>query len=116
MDYGRATWGNSETMARLFLQSPLSGWLERIEAAFRRTLINKDERDQFYVEFDTSALLQADTLARAQSYMQLITCHVMVPNEARRREGLPDMPGGDAFFSPNTTAATAPAPNSEASA
>lgn len=107
-DYSRATWGNSETMARLFLQYTLAPWLKRIEAAYRHALIPAEERQKYFVEFNTDELLKADTQARASAYQTLIAARVINPNEARAKENLAPYEGGNEFLNPNTTSAPPP--------
>jgi HK97 family phage portal protein len=102
-DYSRATWGNSETMARLFLQYTLAPWIDRLEAAYRHALIPQDQRDEYFIEFSVDELLKADTQARAAAYASFRTSGVMTANEVRRREGLPDRPDGDTLANPATS-------------
>lgn len=104
MDYGRATWSNSEEMGRQFLTYTLAPWLRRWEGAIRRALFAPDERETYEAAFDTTDLLRTDLQARATAYSTLIQSRVLSPNEARAREGLPPYAGGERFENPNTTA------------
>lgn len=103
MDYGRATWSNSEEMGRQFLTYTLAPWLRRWEGAIRRTLFAPEERDVYSAEFDTTDLLRTDLSARASAYSTLIQSRVLSPNEARAREGMAPYAGGEVFANPNTT-------------
>lgn len=103
MDYGRATWSNSEEMGRQFLTYTLAPWLRRWEGAIRRTLFSPEERGTYAAEFDTTDLLRTDLSARASAYSTLIQSRVLSPNEARARENLAPYPEGDRFENPNTT-------------
>lgn len=49
-------------------------------------------------EFDTNELLRLDTATRFDGYAKAIGAGWMAPNEARRREGLPPVEGGDSPY------------------
>lgn len=57
------------------------------------------------IQFDTSRLLRADVSTRYNAYRVAVLTGIMTPNEARRSEGLPPMPGGDNLMVPANTAA-----------
>lgn len=107
MDYGRATWGNSEEMGRQFLTYTLMPWIKRWEGEIRLKLFTREERDTFFAEFLVDDLLRADLSARMSAYATAIAARVINPNEARAAENRPPYAGGDAFVNPNTTAAPA---------
>ena len=90
-----------------FLQFTLLPWLRTWEAAYRRILLNPDERATLSIEFIVDDLLRADTATRANSYGQFRSMGAMTANEVRKRENLPALPGGDKLENPYTT--TAPA-------
>jgi len=48
-----------------------------------------------YVEFDLEGLLRMDPQARAETYSKLIQSAVFSPNEARAKEDLPPVKGGE---------------------
>ncbi len=105
-EMGRATHANAETLNRQFLQLCLRPWLERWESQSRK-LFTPDERDTFFVQFNTDDLLKTDLQARATAYQVLIQSRVMSPNEVRALENLAPYPGGDKFENPNTSSAPA---------
>jgi HK97 family phage portal protein len=107
MDLDRATFNNSEELRMQFLQFTLLPWLRTWEAAYRRILLNPDERATLSIEFIVDDLLRADTATRANSYGQFRSMGAMTANEVRKRENLPALPGGDKLDNPYTT--TAPA-------
>ncbi|WP_455424802.1 phage portal protein [Dryocola sp. LX212] len=47
------------------------------------------------VEFETDALLRMDTERRYTTYSTAVGCGILAPNEARLKENLPPVPGGD---------------------
>lgn len=96
-DLGRATWGNSEQMGRQFLTLCILPWLEELQAAYTRALIPPQERGEVFFEFTVDDLIRADTQARASAYRTAVGGSYLTPNEARARENLPPVPGGDAL-------------------
>lgn len=103
MDYGRATWANSEEMGRQFLTYTLLPWIKRWEGEFRLKLIPAEQRQLYFAEFLADDLLRGDNAARMSSYATAIAARVLSPNEARAAENRPPYPGGDVFANPNTT-------------
>lgn len=102
-DYGRATWGNSESQGQQLVTYCLMPWIKRWEGEIRLKLIPEGERKKVTAEFLIEDLLRADTAARYESYAKAITMKFMSPNEARARENMPSYDGGDKFENPNTT-------------
>lgn len=105
MELGRATWGNSEEMGRLFLTYTLMPWIKQWEGAIRRAVFTREERATYFAEFLTDDLARADLSKRADAYQKLIASRVINPNEARAAENRPPYEGGDEFLNPNVTAA-----------
>jgi HK97 family phage portal protein len=102
MDYGRATWGNSEEMGRQFLTYTLLPWVKRWEGEIRLKLFTPDERKEYFAEFLTDDLLRADFDARMDGYSKAIAARILNPNEARAAENRAPYEGGDKFENPNT--------------
>ena len=63
------------------------------------------DKEDIYVAFDISQLLRADVLTRRNASRMGILSGLTTPNEERRSEGLPALPGGDALLAPANTAA-----------
>lgn len=103
MDYGRATWSNSEQMGQQFLTWTLLPWIKRWEGEVRLKLIAPDDRATYFAEFLTDDLLRVDLAARADAYATMISARVLNPNEARAAENRPPYDGGDEFLNPNVT-------------
>lgn len=91
----RGTYANVETQSLEFLTFSLQPFLTRLEEAFTLKLFTREERRRLYVEFLTDSLLRADTKTRYSCYQMAIASGFMTPNEARRRENLEPLPGGD---------------------
>ncbi len=106
MDFGRATWGNSSEMGRQFLQFTLMPWLVRWEGEVNLKLFGKAERETYFAEFVTDALVRGDLAARMDAYSKAIASRILSPNEARAMENRPPYAGGEKFENPNT--ATSP--------
>jgi len=110
-ELAKATLSNSETMGRQFLTLTLMPWISALRAAFRRTLIRKEDRRTFEIDFVLDGLLQADSAQRAAFYASLRSAGIMTANEARARENLPAHPDGNKLDSPHVaTPSTTPAP------
>jgi HK97 family phage portal protein len=95
-DLEHATLANAEHLSQAFLDRSIVFYLEIFEDALERTLLTDEERDAGYViEFDTSNFVRADIAARFASLKAAIEAGLMTTNEARDREGLPPIEGGD---------------------
>lgn len=103
MEYGRATFDNSEEMGRQFVTYALMPWIKRWEAEIRIKLIPAEDRDSIFAEFLTDDLLRADLEKRAEAYSKLIAARVLNPNEVRALENRPPYVGGDVYSNPNTS-------------
>ena len=82
-----------------YLDSCLSHWLGPITTECRRKLLSNANQDRQTHQFrhDTSELLRMNELTRYQIYAIGAQAKILLPNEARRREGLPPIEGGDKF-------------------
>jgi HK97 family phage portal protein len=107
MEYGRATWSNSEQMGRQFLTFTLMPWVKRWEGEIRLKLFTPEERNTFFSEFLIDDLQRADFATRMEGYAKAIAARILNPNEARAAENRAPYAGGDKFENPNTTAGAA---------
>ena len=101
MEYGRATWGNSEEMGRQFVTYALMPWIRRWEGELRLKLFSASDRTTSGPAFDVDELLRADLAQRSEAYSKLIAMRAVTPNEVRAWENLPPMAGGDQLINPN---------------
>lgn len=102
-ELSRATWNNSEEMARSFLQLCLRPWLDRWQDAYATVLLSEDEQDEYSFEFVIDDLQRADTATRTDSFGKLVAARIMTPNEARAAMNMPPLPGGDELANPYTS-------------
>lgn len=107
-ELAKATLSNSEQMGRQFLTMTLMPWICTIRDAFGRTLLSRDERKSYSIDFVTDGLLQADSPARAQFYAAMVSNGIFTPNEIRRLENKPDHPDGNRLGSPHTASGATP--------
>lgn len=105
-DYGRATWGNAESMAQSFLTFTLLPRLKLWAGALSR-LLTPTEQVELVPEFTVDALVQAEIAARFAAYSSAITSRILNPNEVRAMENRAPYAGGEEFLNPNVTAAPA---------
>ncbi|MGE4297028.1 MAG: phage portal protein [Desulfovibrionaceae bacterium] len=94
-------WGSGiEQQGIGFVQYSLRPWIVRIEQEINRKLFGYKERKQngYYAEFNLSGMLRGDSKTRSDFYSSAIQNGWMTPNEARKLENLPAVPGGDTLF------------------
>lgn len=115
---GKATEKEVASMAKL-AAVPL---MRTIECALNRDLLREREKGEYFWAFDARELLKGDTKERLEALALAINNKMMTPNEARRLENLPDIPGMDIigmglsdviydiktgmYFTPNTKSIT----------
>lgn len=89
------TYNGSEAGQLHYFQTTIQSLLEQLELCLDIGLeLPLDQR----TEFDTNELLRLDTATRFDGYAKAIGAGWMAPNEARRREGLPPVEGGDSPY------------------
>lgn len=110
-EMGRATWGNAENQSATFLTFTLMRWLRAWQSEIRLKLFTKEERDDWFAEFNSDDLLTVDFAARATAYGQYRSMGAMTGNEVRKGLNLPPLPDGDSLSNPNITTAPPPAAN-----
>lgn len=93
---GRATWGNLETLNRDHVVTTLGPWIAKRDAEIDAKLLFSGKHCRHVVD----RLLTADTSTRFSAWASALTAGWMAPNEVRRREDLPPLPGGDALHRP----------------
>lgn len=93
---GQTMWGTgiSEIILGWF-KLGLAPILRRIEQEIWRQLLNPVERLTLFAEFNLDALLRADSEKRAAFYSTMCQNGLYTRNEARARENLPPLEGGD---------------------
>jgi HK97 family phage portal protein len=96
-DLSKGSFNNVESMMRVFYTSSLRFYLEHLENALN-ALFELDG-EQEYLEFDIETALQRGNLdARINALTKAIQGGIMSPNEARAREELAPLAGGEDLF------------------
>lgn len=91
-DPSKSSARNSEQLARTYYQGCLQYHLESTERRFNQDLYL---RGGHYCDFDLDALFRMETDMRYESYQKGIQSGVLSINEARFKEGLPPVKGGE---------------------
>lgn len=90
------SWGTGlEQQMLAFHTLTLRPVLKNAEQAIRRRLLAPGERGRVEVDFNVEGLLRADSAGRAAFLKIMVECGIMTSNEARAKEGLAPLPGGD---------------------
>lgn len=95
-DLEKAGLANTEALISHWLSISLGGLIERFEAAFGR-LFNLNGRSE-WLDMSTEALLRTDPTKRMEALTKGVQGGVLTPNDARKREGLGPVEGGDQAF------------------
>ena len=86
-----STYSNTEQLISSWLATGLGFLMEHVEQSFVK-LFNLPQNET--VNFETDALLRTDFAGRIDGLTKAIIGGLMSPDEARRRERLPAVPGG----------------------
>jgi HK97 family phage portal protein len=99
-DLERATFSNIEQQSTDFVVNTLRPWLVRWEQVLNWELFSPAERREYFCEFNVDGLLRGDSAARGEFYTKMIGTGVVTINEAREKENLNPVEGGDKHFVP----------------
>jgi HK97 family phage portal protein len=86
------TYNNIEALNQAYYNDCLQPIIEAVEICLREGIRLPDDYD---VEFDLDALMRMDSAARYEAYGKAIAAGWMAPNEARQREGMVPVKGGE---------------------
>ncbi|MHC8396138.1 phage portal protein [Pseudomonas sp. LB3P93] len=90
------SWGTGIEQQNLgFLQYALDPYLEIWEGCILRWLIKPSDLGRIHAEHNRDGLLSGDSTARATYLKTLIETGLLTPNEGRRVNNRPKLPGGD---------------------
>lgn len=92
-DLTRGTFSNTEQQDLHYTKHTIRPWLVMMEQELRLKLLG--DSPELLIEFQVDGLLRGDFKTRMEGYAKAIQNAVMTPNEARARENLPRMAGGD---------------------
>lgn len=94
---GKSTsWGSGIEQQNLgFLTFVLETWLDSIEKAISKDLINPEQRSAYYAEHVVEGLMRSDSAGRAALYSSASQNGWMTREEIRSKENLPHIAGTD---------------------
>lgn len=93
-DMENAKFANTENMLLEFMIFTLWPWIKRWENQLNRKLFTRVEQASYYVKFDTSGLVGADSKAKWDAYEKAERGGFVTIEEVRAREGLPPYKDG----------------------
>jgi HK97 family phage portal protein len=96
-----ATFSNIREQHKQLYQDALGPWLRMIEEDIALQLLpDFEDTDGVYVEFNIDEKMRGDFDEQTQAYQSAVGAPWMTRNEARARQNLPSVPGGDALVTP----------------
>lgn len=103
------TWGTGiEQQVQGFITFGIRSWADRWAQAMNLALLDEDEQEEFFFEFQFSDLVRGDLKTRMESYQIGYGLGMYSPNDLLRKENEEPRDGGDEYQS---TQPGAPAPN-----
>ena len=96
----KATFSNIEHQGLQYVIYTLMPWLKRHEQAMMRDLLTKEERKEYYIEYNVSGLLRGDQKARYEAYAMGRQWGWLSVNDIRRLENMSPIVGGDTYLQP----------------
>jgi HK97 family phage portal protein len=99
-EYGRATWGNSESMRQDFLDFSLMRWITAWENEVALKLLTADERSSYFADFLVDGIVRSDLVKRTQAFTAAVGGPWLLANEARAAENRAPVDGGDKLLPP----------------
>lgn len=97
---GQTMWGTGVEQIRLgWLMTGLLPYLVRIEQAAKKRLLTPADRARgLFIEFNLDGFLRGDSNTRAEVLSKEVQNGARTPNEWRKLNNLPGLPGGDRLF------------------
>jgi HK97 family phage portal protein len=100
-DYERATFTNFEQSSLVHIVDTLLPWVVRWEQELTRKLLSPGERERFFITFNMTGLLRADTTARGTFYSLGRQWGWFSANDVLELEDRPGIgPAGDVYLTP----------------
>lgn len=96
-DLTHGTFSNTEQQDLHFVKHTMKRWVEQFEQELNLKLFGRSNNRR-YVELNMDGLLRGDFKTRMDGYAQGVQNGILKPNEARRRENLPDDPDGNSLM------------------
>lgn len=100
-DLEKSSFSNIEQQSLEFVKYTLDPWVIRWEQSIMRTLLNPDEKKQYFVKFNVEGLLRGDYASRMSGYATARQNGWMSANDIRELENLDRIPadmGGDLYL------------------
>lgn len=89
---------STESSQTIFMTSTLAPLIRQIETELTVKLLTAKQRRHYKIRFDLDDYYQTDPAIAADSYMKLVQCGALTPNEARAKMGRRPVEGGDRLF------------------
>lgn len=98
-DYTQTRYSSQEQQQQEFLERTVLPIVRMYEAQLNLKLLTWQQLQRGYrFAFDLSDLVAGDQKSRAELYQVMVRGGMLMPNEVRRKEGLPPAPGGDVLL------------------
>lgn len=91
----KVKYSNVEHMGIEFLQDTMAPIASKFQTEYTRKLFLLPSEEDLYCEFNLDAYLRADSVSKAEMLAKYIQSALITPNEARKLDNRPSMPGGD---------------------
>jgi HK97 family phage portal protein len=95
-DLTHGTFSNTEQQDLHFVKHTIKRWVEQTEAELNLKLFGRGS--PYFVEFNLDGLMRGDLATRMQAHATAIQNGIRTPNEVRKIENLPALPGGDSLM------------------
>lgn len=96
-DLSKGTYANTEQQDLHLVKHTIKRWVEQVEQELNLKLFGRGSSKE-YVEFNLDGLLRGDFKTRMEGYSTGIQNGVYTPNEAREKENMTRMDGGDSLM------------------
>lgn len=96
-DLTHGTYSNTEQQDLHFVKHTLKRWVEQFEQELNLKLWGRNN-NRLFAEFSMDGLLRGDVKTRFESYSAGVQNGILMPNEARKLENLPQKEGGNSLF------------------
>ena len=98
-DQTKTSYASTAEANREFYSDTMLAILTMYEQECTYKLFSKREVENgFYVKFNADVILRGDPEKRYTAYRQAVQNMILTPNECRRLEERPEMPGGDKLY------------------
>jgi phage portal protein BeeE len=111
----RATFSNINEQSLSFVTDTIQPANARLEtSAWRDLLTDREKKAGYVIKYDTDGLIKSDLASRMEGYQKSVGGPIQTVNEARQKEGLPPVDGGDVLLQPLNMGGSAEQPENNA--